>query len=290
MQHQPLIVRWSMPIAIMMLFVLALAPIRMLSWTDWFSDQVQVVILPIAGPIEFVVDFVVPPEISNPLASEREKVIADELDIVRTQLLQTRQENYRLNTLIEQFTRGAAIMPNLDVRQVHRPRSSNLIGDLLVIRTGKIQGLTQGTVVVVDAIQLLGKVTRVNDRVSMVRPITASSAQPILATILLDSSGENQLRCLLTPVGDGTLIGEVARPTTNETWQVRIDQEVRLLDDQWPQHAQMLMIGNIERIENNESQPLRQRIVVRPTVADLRRVSNVILRLPALDQTDGGDS
>jgi len=290
MQHQPLIVRWSMPIAIVLLFVLSLAPIRMLSWTDWFSDQVQVVILPIAGPIEFVVDFVVPPEISNPLATQREKVIADELDIVRTQLLQTRQENHRLNTLIEQFTRGAAIMPDLDVRQAQRPRSSNLIGDLLVIRTGKIEGLTQGTVVVVDAIQLLGKVTRVNDRVSMVRPITASSAQPILATILLESSGKNQLRCLLTPVGDGTLIGEVARPTTNETWQVRIDQEVRLLDDQWPQHAQMLMIGNIERIENNESQPLRQRIIVRPTVADLRRVSDVILRLPALDQTDGGDS
>ncbi len=290
MQHQPLIVRWSMPIAIVLLFVLSLAPIRMLSWTDWFSDQVQVVILPIAGPIEFVVDFVVPPEISNPLASHREKVIADELDIVRTQLLQTRQENHRLNTLIDQFTRGAAIMPNLDVRQAHRPRSSNLIGDLLVIRTGKIQGLTQGTVVVVDAIQLLGKVTRVNDRVSMVRPITASSAQPILATILLDSSGENQLRCLLTPVGDGTLIGEVARPTTNETWQVQIHQEVRLLDDQWPQHAQMLMIGNIERIENNESQPLRQRIIVRPTVADLRRVSDVILRLPALENDHGGDS
>ena len=293
MQHQPLIVRWSMPITIVVLVALSLAPIRMLGWTSWFSDQTQVLVLPIAGPIEYVIDFVVPPEISDPQASQREHVISDELDRVRTQLLQIRQENRRLTRLIDQFTRGTEITPNIDVRQIHRPRIANLVGDLLVIRTDNIEGLTQGSVVVVDAIQLLGKVARVSGKTSTVRPITAESAQKLLATILLNPTGSQQLHCLLTPLGDGTLSGEIARPTTNESWQVRIGQEVRLLDDQWPAHAQMLMVGTIERIERNDVQPLRQRVIVRPTVADLRRVSEVILRLPALesntDSTIGGD-
>ena len=281
MHHQPLIVRWSMPITIVVLFVLSFAPIRLIGWTRWFADQTQVTIAPIAHPITIAINAIIPPTYSDPAASDRERELSDELDRYRTQLLQIEQENDRLRGLIDQFSKGAAIIPDLDVRQFHRPRVSGLVGDLLVIRTGKIDGLTQGSVAVVNAVQLLGKVTQVNNRIAYVRPITAKSAQPIMATILLNESGDQQAKCLLRPVGDGTLRGEVARPTSDDAWHIQAGQEVRLLDDQWPAHAQMLVIGTVERIERNDNQPLRQRVIIRPTVKDLRWVPEVILRLPA---------
>lgn len=288
MQHQPLIVRWSMPITIAALFIFSLSPIGWTTWTNWFAAQTRVIISPIAHPITITINMIIPPAISDPDASEGERTIRAELDRVRTQLLQTRNENDRLSGLIDQFSRGADIMPNLDVRQIPRPRISSLVGDFLFIRTGQIEGLTQGTVVVVDAVQLLGKVSRVDGKTSTVLPITAKSAQQIQATVLLNESGSEQAICLLTPLGDGTLRGEIARSAVDEAWQVEIGQEVRLLDSQWPQHAQMLMIGTIERIERNDIQPLRQRIIVRPTVADLRMVPEVILRLPAIDPSQSG--
>lgn len=282
-----------MPITIFALIVLALSPIRWTSWTNWFSAQVRVVISPIAHPITIAIDTIIPPPIADPAASEREKLITQELDRVRTELLQTRQENRRLIERVDQLSRGAAITPELDVRQIRRPRISSLVGDLLVIKTETIPGLIQGTVVVVDAVQLLGKVSRVDGRTSTVLPITAKSAPPIMATVLLDNEGTKQVMCLLSPSDGSTLRGEVARSSADEQFQVHVGQEVRLLDNQWPQHAQMLLIGKIERIERNDAQPLRQRIIVRPTVADFRRVPEVILRLPVLDSnapnTNGGN-
>jgi len=303
MQHKPLIVRWSMPITILVLIVLSLAPLRMIDWTSWFSAQIRVGIAPIANPITIAINTIIPPAYSDPDASKRERAIANERDRFRTELLQMREENQRLNGLINEFARGAALRPKLDVRQIRASRISG-IGDQLMIRTDRVDGLTKGTVVVVDAVQLLGRVSRVDKRTSTVRPITASSAPSIMGTVLLDETDpDQQVRCLLHPIDGGLLAGEVARSAINDLWQVKVGQEVRLLDNQWPEHAQMLLIGTIERTEPKESQPLRQRIVVRPSVPDLRTVSEVILRLPAdqsdqLDQSDhsgasnttGGDS
>jgi len=279
-----------MPITIVVLFVLALSPIQWLGWTGWFSAQARVIISPIAHPMTIAIDTVIPPPIADPQATDRERTIRNELERVRTSLLVTQAENDRLNILIDQFTRGAQITPNLNVRQVHRPRISSLSGDMLVVRTGDIPGLAQGTVVVADAVQLLGKVSRVDKRTSIVQLITAKSAQRILATVLLDDEGARQVPCLLAPVGDGTLIGEIPRAIDDQSDEFSIESQpygglvgrpVRLLDNQWPAHAQMLMIGTIERVERNDAQPLRQKIIVRPTIPDLRRVPEVIFRLPA---------
>lgn len=270
-----------MPITILVLFVLSFAPIKWVGWARWFADQTQVTIAPIAHPITITLNAIIPPSYSDPSASDRERELAQEIDRYRTQLLQIKTENDRLKGIIDQFSKGAAIIPDLDVRQFHRPRISSLNDDLIVIRSENIEGLTQGSITVVNAVQLLGKVTQVNRRIAYVRPITAKTAQPIFATVLLNDSGDQQARCLLTPVGDGTLRGEVARPSSDDPWAIEAGQEVRLLDDQWPSHAQMLVIGTIERIERNDIQPLRQRIIVRPTVKDLRWVPEVIIRLPA---------
>tara|TARA_R100000687_G_C6429885_1_gene155141 strand:+ start:413 stop:1252 length:840 start_codon:yes stop_codon:yes gene_type:complete len=277
-----------MPITIVALLVLSFTPAKWLGWTNWFTAQVNVAIVPITHPFTIVVDTIVPTRISDPAASEREQAVIDELQRVQFELLQIRQENQRLKTQIDYYERGDAITPQLNVKQVTRPRIANLTGDLLLVRTGSIEGLSQGTVVVADAVQLLGRVARVDGRTSTVLPITAASAQPIMAAVLLNEDGSRQARCLLKPVGDGTLRGDVARPSLDENTNIRVGQEVRLQDSQWPTNAQMLLVGHIERVERNEKQPLRPSIIVRPTVDDLRRVPEVILRIPITDEAQGG--
>ncbi|HCT45745.1 MAG TPA: hypothetical protein DF699_11085, partial [Phycisphaerales bacterium] len=73
-----------------------------------------------------------------------EQAVIDELQRVQFELLQIRQENQRLKTQIDYYERGDAITPQLNVKQVTRPRIANLTGDLLLVRTGSIEGLSQG--------------------------------------------------------------------------------------------------------------------------------------------------
>ncbi len=288
MQHQPLIVRWSMPITIVVLFVLSFFPIRWLGWTDWFAAQVKVAIVPITHPMTIAIDAIVPARIADPASSERERALKNELERVELELYQTQQENARLSSLIEKYSRGAAITPELNVKQYTRPRVGNLSGDILLIRSGSVPGLVRGTVVVTDAVQLVGRVSRVDTRTAQVLPITAPGAQPIMGTVLLNDDGSEQARCFLKPTGNGTLRGEVARPTLDMDLNIAIGQEVRLLDSQWPTSAQMLLIGKIERMEPNPEQPLRPRFIVRPTFEDLRRVPEVIFRIPDTGEQTGG--
>ncbi len=287
MHQQSLIVRWSMPITVGVLIILAFLPARMLKWTDWFSAQVQVAIVPITHPLTIVVDKIVPASISDPAANERERALLNELERMKVELLQTREENNRLISLVDQYSRGAALTPDLQVKQATRPRVGNLAGDILQIRTGNIDGLVQGTVVVFEATQLVGRVSRVNPKTALVLPITAPGAQRITGTILLNPEGTKRIGCLLEPTGNGTLRGDVARPSLEESLRIEVGQEVRLLDSQWPTSAQMLLIGTIERVESDPEQPLRSQIVVRPTFGDLRRVPEVTLRIPDTDDFGG---
>lgn len=269
-----------MPITIGVLFVLSFLPARLIKWTDWFSAQVQVAVVPITHPLTIVVDAIVPARISDPNASERERAIINELERVKVELLQTKEEYARLSRLVN-------LTPDLRVNQIARPRVGNLAGDILLIRTGNVDGLTQGTVVVSDATQLVGRVSRVDRKTAHVLPITAPGAQPIMGTILLDASGDSKVSCLLHPMGNGMLQGDVSQPDLGEQLDIVAGQEVRLYDTLWPSSAQMLMIGEIVSVDRDPEQPLRPQIVVRPTFEDLRRLREVIFRIPDTDDQEG---
>lgn len=82
----------------------------------------------------------------------------------------------------------------------------------------------------------------------------------------------------LDPVGDGTLRGPVEIQDGAQP-ELKPGTIVRLADpDRWPLHAQMLVVGIVERVYPSPDQPLRSNIVVRPTL-ELERVSNVVLRV-----------
>jgi hypothetical protein len=52
-------------------------------------------------------------------------------------------------------------------------------------------------------------------------------------------------------------------------------------------HAQMLLVGTVERVEPSPRQPLRKLVVVRPIVGDLLKVSEVVLQIPPRLQDAG---
>ncbi|MBL4591549.1 MAG: rod shape-determining protein MreC [Phycisphaerales bacterium] len=282
MNHQPALVRWAMPITIASLVVFALLPVRWTNGLQWFSAQTEVVIAPIESPITKLTTWIIPSSSIHGIISDEEHSLRQEIDRIRTQLFRERAINRQLTELVDQLQRGANLTPNIDVRQISRSRIGNS-GELLVVRAGTNEGIHRNTVVVVEAVQLLGRVSIADARTCKVLPITSDASLPLMATVMLDNNGQFQLRCLLTPVGDGTLRGDVTPPIDPDTPQLALGQEIRLLDDQWPRHAQMLVIGTIERIENSPNQPLRKQIIVKPAV-DLRLVPQVTFRLPANDE------
>ncbi len=282
MNHQPALVRWALPMTIGSLLVFSLLPVKWTRGLQWFSAQTEVIIAPIEAPITKLTSWIIPTTSMRGVNSEEERSLRLELDRIRTQLHRERAINRQLTDLVDQLQRGANLTPDIDVRQIHRPRIG-FSGELLVIRSGTVDGIHRNTVVVVDAVQLLGRVSLTDARTCKVLPITSDAAMPLMATVMLDDNGLYQLRCLLTPTGDGTLRGDVTPSTDPDAPPLTPGQEVRLLDDQWPRHAQMLVVGTIVRIENSPNQPLRKQIIVKPSV-DLRRVPEVIFRLPAQDE------
>jgi len=277
------LVRWSLPIVIGALVITSVLPTRMLGWAGWFSEQAWVLVSPIAQPITMGVNTIVPTRGESGFGSERERELVDELERVRVRLRQSEQREADLEALVDQLARGAALLPNTEVTQLVRPRIGEA-GDTLTIRTGTGEGVDAGTVVTARSVQLIGRVAEAGARTSQVLPITAPG-QTLQGFVVLDEETGRRAACLLESAGEGTLIGTTSDPADGRAQELMIGQTIRLYDEAWPRHAQMLVIGEIERIEPSPNQPLRRLITVRPRV-DIRRISEVILRLPA--RSDGG--
>jgi len=281
-----------MPICVTTLIILCMLPSAWLDWTGWFRAQARVVVYPIAHPITMTKNIVIPQSVVNPNATQRENALQSELDRYRTLLYRTQQENTQLSGLVDRLSSGAALTPDIAVTQIPRP-VTGLSREFLLVRSGGHERVNRSTVVVVNAVQLCGRVAESNDRTALVLPITAKDAQPLLGNVMLDNSGELTARCMLSPIGKGLLEGDVTMPTNTpatagqSTPAITVGMEVRLLDDQWPRHAQMLLIGHIESVAPSPNQPLRQRITVRPSV-DLRSVPEVFFRVPDLGQSGQG--
>ncbi len=276
--HTHPLTRSALPILIGACLITSFLPLRWLGWSRWFSEQAWVIVSPIAQPITMGVDAIFPRRDSVAIGSEREAELLAEIERIRLRLYQAEQRSVDLESLVQQLARGAALHPDVEVTQLPRPRIGES-GDLLIIRAGTGEGVHKGTVVAAQSVQVIGRVSDADARTSRVLPITARSAPRVAGVVILDDEVGRRASCLLEPVGDGTLRGEVSPPDDGRADELAIGQTVRLLDEQWPRHAQMLVIGEIERIEPSPTQPLRRLITVRPRV-DARRVSEVIVRLP----------
>lgn len=260
-----------------MLIVTALLPARWLGWAGWFSAQAFVVVSPIAHPITRAVDLIVPAARVGTEATERERTLQDELERVRVRLLQSDTRIAELESLIEQL-RGSLLHPDIEVTQLQRPIAGQR-GEFLLVRTGRHEGVDRGAVITAQSVQLIGRVSEASELTALVHPITARGGQTLMGVVILDEQTGRRATCILRPNGDGTLSGEISPPEDGRAEEIQIGQTVRLFDDQWPRHAQMLVIGEIIRVEPSAAQPLRPQITVQPRV-NPRRAGEVIVRLP----------
>jgi hypothetical protein len=277
--------RWSLPLAVLALAASSVMPLRWLGWARWFSEQSFVVVSPIAHPVTRAVDLIIPPAGLGAEGTERERTLRDELERSRVRLLQAEQRTRELEALIEQLSRGALLQPDVEVSQLPREVIGEA-GEMLVVRTGTEEGVHRGAVITAQSVQLVGRVSDADRLTSTVLPITARGAMKILGVVVLDEESGRRATCVLEPAGDGTLVGEVSPPEDGRADEIQVGQAVRLFDEQWPRHAQMLVIGAIERVEPSPAQPLRRQITVRPRV-NLRRAGEVIVRMPVRSSGSG---
>lgn len=275
--------------AIGTMVVTSVLPLRFLGWARWFSEQSFVVISPVAHPITAATDLVIPTRRTGTEATERERTLRDEIERTRVRLLQSEQRNAELQARVADLSRvslGALLQPDLEVSQLPRQVVGEA-GEMLVVRTGTNEDVYRGAVITAQSVQLVGRVSDADARTSLVLPINAKGANKIMGIVVLDEQTGRRAICLLEPGGDGTMVGDVAPPEDGRADEIVAGQTVRLFDDQWPRHAQMLVIGEVTRVEPSPDQLLRRRITVKPRV-NLRRPGEVIVRLPIASGGGGG--
>ncbi len=278
--------RKLLPFTFVALTLLAFTPVRWVSWLSSFSRLTQTLVAPISHPLAMVSRWLDP---SGPRRDESEelRLLRDEVEVAKVQLLQALDENDRLRLMIQELQRGRALDPELQVQQIIVPvigSSGDLADPLLVVRAGRNQGVDTHSIAMAYGLQLLGRVVSAGDRTATVAPITSKAAGGLTAVIMLDPNNPaTGLACTLTPTGDGTLAGDVEDrrdPESGAVIEPKVGDEVRLRDPaHWPRTAQMLLVGKVESVEPSPKQPLRKIVTVRPTVKNLERVSEVVLRI-----------
>jgi hypothetical protein len=278
----PKVTSKALPITIGACVVLALlVPARwQRDWVSPFGQLATMLVAPVSGPVKRVVQFVAPTP--APPSDGYVAQLKQENDELRTQLLAERAEAARLRTLLAQ---QRVVISQTPEGVTHVPASVIMASSdarTLTIRAGKRDGIEASDVATINFVHLLGKVTAVRTRDATITPITAKNAGDLEGVVIVDGL-TTTLKTRLTPVGDGTLAGDVEDKRAEDGTPIEpaIGQEVRLLDNAgWPAHAQMLVIGVIEEIRPSPRQPLRKQITVRPAVGDLSRVGEVVMRLP----------
>ncbi|MEM1183535.1 MAG: rod shape-determining protein MreC [Planctomycetota bacterium] len=283
--------RHGLSLVVLVLLVLSVVPVRYLGWVETVGHLPLTLVVPISHPMTWVARWFAPAR--RELDDDRVRQLELENERLKRLYLQQVDQTDRYRDLAENLQRGRALQTDVPVDLAAFPVvgvSSDASSSLLTVRAGERDGVTPNTVATVDAVQLVGKVDDVSGRTCSVRPITDPSVVSIQGRVMLTDIGREGLACRLGPTGDGRLKGdlEYIAPTAERqtTPEVVAGMTVRLDDAAWPTGAQMLVIGKVERVERLESSPLRGVVIVKPMV-DLRRVSEVILRIPV--DTDGGD-
>lgn len=273
-----------------MLLVLALLPVRWTGWVGLLGDFAELVVSPIANPMRAMAGWIRPARVSG--GSAEVEQYREQVERLTAQVNRVEAENVRLRELIKMLQGGMAMAsaaPTRDLAVSVVSASSDLSSRLLRVRGGRRQGVEAGSVAVGVGLQLVGRVAEVEALTSLVRPITAREAGPIRARVMLSEAGL-WLDSTLTPDGEGGLRGPVEyrmqAQAPGRVLEAAPGQVVRLDDPTWPEGAQMLLVGQVERVEPNPRAPGRQIVVVRPTL-ELHRVSELILRVPLGGETGG---
>jgi cell shape-determining protein MreC len=285
--------RLLLPGALVLSGIFALIPAR---WSGWVGELSRLVIIPTAPISRNVLamsrSVLSPPE---PPKAEELKLLEERKQEFETLYLRERAETQRLREMIRELQLGLSLNPEARVQQLVAPvigTSADLSAGLLSVRTGPSIETDRTTVATTTGLQLVGRVTSSSGPTCFVMPITRRSAGKIQVAIMT-GEGPAEIGANLVPVGDGTLKGDVLRISGDASVDpgagapaAAVGQIVRLDDMDWPKSARMLIVGRVESVSPSPSDPLRQVIVVRPTV-NIERLSELLLRLQAMGGVEG---
>lgn len=256
-------------------------PARWQGWVTALGGLTQTLVAPVSGPVTHLVRWVAPVTPPKP-TDEHYASLEQENQQLRTQVFAQTQENQRLR---DQLAQLRVVVPSTNANVDFLPTqvvgsSSDLSGQAVILRAGSRDGVQVGDVVTTDFVQVMGRVASVTSRTCTVLPITADKAEDFEAVVLGTGS---TLRCRLGPIGGGLLRGDLEDkrdPQTGKPIEPKVGDEVRLSDPtRWPSSAQMLIVGTVQAVEPSPKQPLRKVVVVRPTVPDLTKVAEAVLRV-----------
>ena len=211
-----------------------------------------------------------------------------QLDEAKLELRQSRQESEDLRLLIRDLSRGMELNPALAVKQINAPVigfGADLTGGVLTVQAGRRENVNPKDVVTVRGINLMGRVTKVDERTCAVAPITMKGSRSLRGVIMLDDHKFGP-HCQLDAVGNGLLAGRVMYETESgdvaagESPNIQPGMDVLLDDGEFPISSRMLVIGKVVSVEPSPSSLIRLIVTVRPVVQDLGHVGEVIIRIP----------
>ncbi len=293
-----------------LMVVTSLLPSRWSAWQGWIGELAELGVGPVAGPVRDVTRWL---RGSTNKASDPElATLRDELARAKLATLQMRSQRDDLSRQIVQLQRGLALNLDVAVKQLFVPVigfTNEATTKIVKVRGGERDGVLNQSVAVVDGVYLVGRVSRVESRVSYVTLITDGAfkkAGGIQGRIFLNEVddttvtpgasadtlrgapdfGGPSLNCRLEPMSDGRLSGPAESPTLRPgepASGLKVGMIVRLADESWPKSAKMLVIGRIEDVQ--ESGTGRPIIFVRP-MFDAKGLGDVTLRISG-DVGDG---
>lgn len=268
--------RFLLPMALVAMCVLSVAPIRTTRWVSWFGGLTSVAIAPVRHPAGDLARYLqrshlrdADPEVVRVLKNERDQLIAT--------VEQLGAQNTDLTRMLGEFTTGDLLAPRNPPTRQYAPvtgRSTNAASTILTAQAGSNKGVNEGCVAVVGGAQIVGRVVAVSILECQIRPITDTGSGWISGVILI--SDGSYVKCRLEPKGDGTLVGPVM---VDDPASV-MGAIVRLKDMSWPTFVQRYEIGRVESASPNEEHPLTIFVTVRPKVRDLSLTSEVFILLP----------
>ncbi len=281
--------------AVLLLLVFTFLPARYGYW----ANRLQVVPARAIGPSQWLFRSI-GGVFSRPARGADEaqlRALEMDRDQWRSQYLAERERRREAEERLAVVEAGART-PDESGIAVRRARVIGAAGapgtQMLRLRAGTGDGVTPGTVAVVDRVQVVGRVESVRAGECTLILITQVKQPPIQGTLLFsgapDAPDDSRVLCQLSPFGDGTLRGMVeykpARPG-GPAHAAGEGQVVYLSDPSWPESSRMLVLGRVRKVGAFKDDPLRQLITVEPTVRP-DRVAEVWLRIPAPDAPGGG--
>jgi cell shape-determining protein MreC len=276
MTQQSLPRRLLLPVTLVAMFVLTVAPLRVTGWVSWFGGLARVTIAPIEAPLFSIAQFLqrdrsryVDPDVVKALKEERDQLIA--------KVEQLEAQFDKQTDILAEFTGGDLLAPRDPPMRQYAPiigptgsRSSSILN----ARGGTNKGVREGFVAVIGGVQIVGRVIEMSILDCQIRPITDRESGGISGVI--ETPDGDFVDCYLSPTGTGLLEGPVAVSDPSMV----MDAIVRLKDDNWPAYVQRYEIGRVMTAVESDEHALTIMVTVQPRIADLSQISEVYILLP----------